>query len=90
MEDYFDASPEVQELYGGRNGDPNTFIRANGSNIPVTPGSSFISTVKEVARQADMGKFRVFLNGSEIKPQNAPEQISEGSRIELRPYDVAG
>lgn len=89
-EDYFDASPEVEELYGGDSADPNTFIRVNGSNMSLTPGTSFITAVKDAARNADMGKFRVYLNGSEIKPSQAPETIAEGSQIELRPYDVAG
>jgi len=90
MTDYFDSSPEVEELYSGGDTDPNTFIRVNGANIPVTPGSNFKETVKAAAQDAGLGKFRVFMNGEEVKPSTAPEEISEGSRMELRPYDTAG
>ena len=68
----------------------DTFIRVNGANVPITPGTSFQSAVKNAALNASLGKFRVFLNGNEIKSSQAPEIVQEGSRIELRPYDVAG
>lgn len=90
MPDYFDSSPEVEELYGGNSEDPTTFIRVNGASIPVTPGANFVETCKTHAVEAGLGKFRVFLDGDEVKPSNAPETISEGSSLELRPYDTAG
>jgi len=68
----------------------NTYIRVNGANMSVTPGVSFIGVVKDAARDAGLGKFRVFLNDTEVKPSEAPEMVQEGSRMELRPYDVAG
>ena len=67
-----------------------TFMRINNSNISVVPGSSFKEVVKAHALDAGLGKFRVFLNGEEVKPSQAPELVAEGSQMELRPYDVAG
>ena len=69
-----------------------TTITVNGStqNIYSKVGESFGDVVTEYARNANMGKFRVFVNGSELLPENAPTVIVAGSRIELKPYDVAG
>jgi hypothetical protein len=30
------------------------------------------------------------MDGSEIKPADAPDMIEAGMNVELRPYDVAG
>ena len=68
----------------------STYIRLNGSNVPVEPGSSFVDVVKTSAKDAGLGKFRVFLNETEVKPSEVPSLVDEGSKIELRPYDVAG
>ena len=69
---------------------PGSFIRVNGANISVQPGASAVETIKATARDAGLGKFRVYYNGSEVKPSDIPTQITEGAMIELRPYDVAG
>ena len=87
-ESYWDNSPEVDVYEDMESVD--TYIRVNGSNIEVDPGSSFIDVVKSTAQNAGLGKFRVFLNGVEIRPSEAPEVIAEGDHVELRPYDVAG
>ena len=88
-DEYFDSSEPVEELYSGT--EPGrTFIRVNGANINVEPGSDFKTTVKLHAQDAGLGKFRVFMNGEEIKPSMAPEVINEGTNLELRPYDTAG
>lgn len=89
MNDYWDNSPEVEDVYADTQ-DSNTYIRVNGSNIAIDPGASLIETVKTQARDAGLGKFRVFMNGSEIRPSEAPDTISAGTHLELRPYDVAG
>ncbi len=68
----------------------NTYIRVNGSDIALNPGDSFSTAVKQTARDSGLGKFRVYLNGSEMKPADAPDTIEEGMNLELRPYDVAG
>ncbi len=65
-------------------------IYVNGSSIAVQPGDSLVETVKRVALDAGFGKFRVYLNGTDVKPSEAPTQISIGDRIEIKPYDVAG
>ena len=68
----------------------DTFIRVNGANLPIEPGTSFRSAVTNAAQNAGLGKFRVFLDGNEVKPSESPEVVQEGSHMELRPYDVAG
>ncbi len=68
----------------------NTYVRVNGSDLPLTPGASFAATVKEVARDSGLGKFRVYVNGAEMKPADAPDTIEEGMSLEMRAYDVAG
>jgi hypothetical protein len=87
-EEYWDQGNVVEEENGYRGS--GTFIRVNGSNIAVDPGSSFVETVKMYAKDAGLGKFRVFFNGNEVKPSMAPDVIRENDNVELRPYDVAG
>ena len=67
-----------------------TSIRVNGASIEVEPGSAFAGSVKETAMDAGLGKFRVFLNGMELKPSDAPSVFEEGMTVELHQYDVAG
>lgn len=67
-----------------------TYASVNGARVNITPGSSFKDTVVGLSKDAGLGKFRVQLNGEEIKPSQAPELISEGDRLDIRPYDVAG
>jgi hypothetical protein len=68
----------------------STCIRVNGSSVEVEVGSVFAGMVKETAMDAGLGKFRVFLNGSEVKPSEAPDVFEDGMTVELRQYDVAG
>ena len=70
--------------------DLNTYVRVNGSTLPVEVGSSFKDVVKEMSLNAGFGKFRVYLNGTEVKPSMAPESISLGDKVEIRAYDEAG
>jgi len=70
--------------------DLNTYVRVNGSTLPVEVGSSFKDVVKEMSLNAGFGKFRVYLNGTEVKPSMAPESISLGDKVEIRSYDEAG
>jgi hypothetical protein len=83
--DVWDGADQRRGDFTGR-----TQALVNGSSIDITPGSSFKEVVLQLSKDAGFGKFRVLLNGSEIKPSMAPEQISEGDKIEVRPYDVAG
>jgi hypothetical protein len=68
----------------------NTYVRVNGSDVALEAGKPFGPSIKAVARDAGLGKFRVYMNGSELKPAAAPDAIEEGMNLELRPYDVAG
>lgn len=89
MEDtYWDGNEE--QVYEDRESDLNTYIRVNGSDRPIEVGSSLVSTIKETARDAGLGKFRVFLDGEEIRPSEAPDTVEEGMNLELHPFDVAG
>jgi len=67
-----------------------TYIEVNGATIDVEPGSNLKEVVIRTARDAGLGKFRVFLNGEEVKPSQAPEVFNEGDVVRLAAYDVAG
>jgi len=67
-----------------------TFILINGAQIPVEPGSNFRTVVGENALNAGFNKYRVFLNGEEIRPSLAPENFNLNDRVEIRAYDNAG
>ena len=89
MEDtYWDGNED--QVYDESESELNTYIRVNGSDRPIEVGASMVSTIKETARDAGLGKFRVFLNGNEIRPSEAPDVIEEGMHLETRPFDVAG
>jgi len=68
----------------------STYLRVNGMNHDVEIGSSFRNTVLAMAKDAGLGKFRVFVGGEEIGKSEAPETFVEGMQVELRPYDIAG
>ena len=84
----WDSTPEVNEVEV--NETEGAVMIVNGSVIALNPGDDFVTTVKNVARDANFGKFRLYLNGSEISPNEAPTNITSEMKIELRPYDVAG
>jgi len=70
---------------------PNgAYARVNGATVRLDPGASFRETCMKLSRDAGFGKFRVFLDGREIKPTEAPETIVEGMKMEIRAFDVAG
>ena len=85
---YWDHEQE-EELYeeGPRYA---TYVRVNGMNQDVEVGSAFKETVQAMAKDGGLGKFRVFMDGNEIGKTEAPETFTEGMKVELRPYDVAG
>jgi hypothetical protein len=62
----------------------------NGATIQLEAGANFKDTVIRLAADAGMGKFKAYLNGTEVKPSQAPETIQAGDRLEVMPYDVAG
>lgn len=74
----------------GREESAGASILVNGSRQPLEIGADFMNSVKSVALQAGFGKFKVFLNGTEVRPSSAPSTIEEGQRLEIRPFDEAG
>jgi hypothetical protein len=84
----WDTTPEAP--INDVNVNSNTYILVNGSSIDLNAGDDFVTVVKNVARDANFGKFRLFLDGNEISPASAPSTIEDGMHLELRPYDVAG
>jgi hypothetical protein len=90
MSDYWDNSPVEEELEENDEFVDETFIFVNGSKVNIAPGANFINAVKDTAKNAGLGKFRVFLNGSEVLPSESPDVFEEGYHVELRKYDVAG
>jgi hypothetical protein len=85
-----------EEYWTGREDDfdveteSTTYILAGGEAYDVNAGEPFGLAVKRIAEVAGYGKFRVFMNGAEVKPSSAPSVIAEGDKIEVRPYDQAG
>jgi hypothetical protein len=86
-EEIWGGEAEERYEYGGRTG---TYVMVNGAEVDVTPGDPFGETVQNLSREAGFGKFRVVLNGTEVKPSESPSVVSEGDKIELLQYDVAG
>ncbi len=94
QDEHWDANPDTEQIYDEVPADFTTYVRVNNSNQELEPGMRF-SIVKDIGREAGLGKFRVFPLGStnpddEIVPSNAPDVIEEGMQLELRPYDKAG
>ena len=79
-----------QEGFTYREADISTGILVNGASIPVEPGASFRDTVKNATLEACLGKYRVLLNGTEIRPSEAPALFANGDKVEIMAYDVAG
>lgn len=70
-------------------------VLVNGSYQTLEVGAPFLQAVKSVALQAGFGKFKVWLNGAEIRPSaikegRVPSEISSDMRVEIRPFDEAG
>jgi hypothetical protein len=65
-------------------------MTVNGNDFEVEDGDDFVETVKSAARDFNLSKFRVIVDGEEIDPMDAPETIENGMVIEIRQYDVAG
>jgi len=89
-EEYWDGGPSRNSEDSMVERGAGTFIIVNGSRINVDPGTSFADTVRNYAKDAGLGKFRVLLNNEEVKPSMAPDVISQNDVVELRPYDIAG
>ncbi len=79
-----------RENYNYSETDVQTGILVNGTVIPGEVGANFRETVKNVSLDAGFGKYRVFFNGIEIKPSEAPVSFAQGDKAEIRAYDDAG
>lgn len=87
MDDIWNGAEEASGTFDGTTG-PSILI--NGTTVPLVTGESFKDAIISAARNAGFGKFRVFLNGSEMLPKDAPPFVGTSDQIEVRPYDVAG
>ena len=70
-------------------------VLVNGSYQPLEAGAPFLQAMKNVALQAGFGKFKVWLNGTEIRPSaikegRVPSEVTADMRAEIRPFDEAG
>jgi hypothetical protein len=68
----------------------STTLEVNGDIRPIEPGATLKEVVIAAARQAGFGKFRFYINGEEVLPQNAPSLIEAGRAYKIAPFDVAG
>jgi len=68
-------------------GAPVAFV--NGATLTLEAGASFKDTVLRLAREAGYGKFKVFLNGSELRVSEAPAIIESGIELKITPFDSA-
>jgi len=65
-------------------------ILVNGSYQNLEVGAPFLQSVQSVALQAGFGKFKVWLNGTEVRPSSAPAEVTDQMSVEIRPFDEAG
>ena len=65
-------------------------FEVNGNITAVEAGVNLKELVLSFARDAGYGKFRFYVNGTEVLPQNAPEVTEAGVAYKIAPYDVAG
>jgi len=65
-------------------------ILVNGSYQNLEMGAPFLQSVQQIALQAGFGKFKVWLNGTEVRPSSAPAEVSSDMSVEIRPFDEAG
>ncbi len=93
MNDFFDqdtGNNEEEEAIPAtdRPNGPNVLI--NGSYQPLEVGAPFLQACQNTALQAGFGKFKVWLNGAEVRPSSAPAEVSPDMSVEIRPFDEAG
>jgi len=62
----------------------------NGAFVSLEAGTELATEVMRLATDAGYQKFRVFLNGEEIEPTEAPDLIEEGDVLKIMAFDVAG
>lgn len=70
-------------------------VLVNGSYQPLEVGSDLLGSLQQIALQAGFGKFKVWLNGTEVRPSairegRVPSEVAPDMRAEIRPFDEAG
>jgi hypothetical protein len=91
MEDFFDqSSGDETEVQTALDAPEGASILINGSFQNVEIGAPFLQTVKNAALDAGFGKFRVYVNGVEVRKSTSPTEFEPEHKVELRPYDEAG
>ncbi len=78
------------EVQTNGNGDAGATLEINGSTRNLDVGANLKEVVIAGAREAGFGKFRFYINGEEVLPQNAPVLVEAGKAYKIAPYDVAG
>lgn len=67
----------------------NAVIEVQESRHEVRPGENFGRKVKEIADSKGVKNFKVYLNGGEVAPADAPSSFREGDEVKIVPYDKA-
>ena len=65
-------------------------MEINGNVETIEDGANLKDTVLKFARDAGFGKFKFFIDGEEVLPQNAPELIEVGRKYKIMAFDTAG
>ena len=92
MSDFFDQDTghdEDSNVPSTTNPD-GASILVNGSYQRLEVGAPFLQAVQSVALNAGFGKFKVWLNGAEVRPSSAPAEVTSDMNVEIRPFDEAG
>ena len=93
MSDFFDQDTGYED---GMDDVPATerpagaSVLVNGSYRNLEAGAPFLQSVQSIALQAGFGKFKVWLNGTEVRPSSAPSVVESNMSVEIRPFDEAG
>lgn len=88
--DFFDQDTGRDENVPTMDSPDGASILVNGSYQRLEEGAPFLQSVQQTALQAGFGKFRVYLNGTEVRPSSAPAEVRSNMRVEIRPFDEAG
>lgn len=92
MSDFFDQNTgnEFDEDVPTTDRPTGASVLVNGSYQNLEEGAPFLQSVQAVALQAGFGKFKVWLNGIEVRPSSAPAEVTSDMSVEIRPFDEAG
>jgi len=64
-----------------------TLIYINGTTTEVDQTEPFKSTVRSLAIGKGFSRFKVFADGEQIKPENAPETFVGIGEVRIEKYD---